>query len=486
MGDIKKQTLSGVKWTAIENISIKGVTFVLSLVLARLLTPGDFGVVGLTAIFFGIANVLIDSGFGNALVRKENRTEDDYYTAFYFCFAVSVVCASVLCIISPLIAKFFNQPILTSIVRVSSLTLIIGTLGLIPRTKLYVDLNFKAGSIVNFVSAVTSGVIGCLLAYYGFGVWAIVWQGVASTTIGVILVWCFRPCRILFLFSKISFKELFGYGSRLSISGILHIIYSEMTTLAIGKFYSPASLGNYYRGTSIASLPVQNINSIVTKVTFPIFARLQNDNEKLINVYRAYISLIMMGVIFLCILVAALSKPFVFFFLTEKWSGAIIFIQIFAFAIMFDPICSLNLNLLQIKGRSDLFLRLEIIKKIIAVAILFAAIPFGVVAICVSKIIYTQIAVVINTHYTRKLFGLGYWQQVSDFSPYFLYSVIACLPAVAFTYLCPWSLVALIAGSILSTGIYIMILRLRNDELYMQHVHPVFVKLANKIPGVCY
>lgn len=482
MGEVKQQTLNGVKWSAIERFSIQGVTFLLGIVVARLLTPADYGLVGMVGIFFGVSQTLIDSGFGNALVRKPDRTEDDFYTAFYFCLAVSIVCAGLICLASPWIADFFNQPLLSPISKVLSLNLVLGTIGMIPSSKMYIALDFKTTAKINFICAVASGLLGLALAFLGYGVWALVWQSVGSNVLRIILLWAYRPCKLLLRFSKKSFNQLFGYGSKIAASGLLHTIYSEMTTIVIGKFYTPASLGNYSRGVSMSTLPVSILTGIVSKVTFPILARIQNEDERLIKIYRSYISLIMMGVVLGCMLMAALAKPLILGLLTDKWAGAIIFVQIFAFAIVFDPICSLNLNLLQVKGRSDLFLRLEIIKKTIAVLILLAAIPFGVVVICISKVIYTQVAVALNTYYTGKLFGLGYWQQWKDFSPYFGYSLVACLPSLALSYLCPWHFVSLIVGAISAVAIYIWILKTRRDEVFMTHVAPTLQALMQKLP----
>ncbi len=481
MGEIKKQTLNGVKWSAIERFSIQGATFFIGLVVARLLTPADYGMVGMIGIFFAISQSLIDSGFGNALVRKPDRTEADFYTAFYFNIAVSIVCAILLCLISPWIADFFNQPILSPITKVMSLNLVLGTLCMIPSTKIYIALDFKTGAKISFTSSLLSGLIGLLLAFLGYGVWALVWQSIAANVIRAIMAWMYNPCRLLFIFSKKSFRQLFGYGSKLAASGILHTLYSEMTTIAIGKFYTPASLGNYSRGTSLASMPVSIITGIVSKVTFPILSKIQNDDEHLIKIYRGYISLIMMGVVFGCMLMAVLAKPLILMLLTEKWAKAIIFVQIFAFAIVFDPICSLNLNLLQVKGRSDIFLRLEIIKKVIAIAILFAAIPLGVVAICISKVIYTQVAVYLNTYYTGKIFGLGYWQQRKDFLPYFGYTAIACIPAWLLVTFCPWHWVSLSVGALSAVVLYPLILNQRRDAVFMHHVRPVIDKFLSKI-----
>ena len=480
MGEIKQQTLSGVKWTAIERFSIQGVQFLLGIVVARLLTPADYGLVGLLGIFLGISQTLIDSGISNALVRKLDRDEADFSTAFYFNIAVATGCAAAIFFGSPWIAHFFKQPELSPIAKLYSVNLIIGAFGMVQGAKLTIEVDFKTQARINFISAVVSGIICLVLAYLGWGVWSLVWQSIISNVMRVILLWTSTKWKPLLLFSKKSFNNLFGYGSKLMASGLLHTVYSELTTIAIGKFYTPAALGNYYRGQGMSSLPVNMITGMFGRVTFPIFSRIQNDDERLIRVYRNYISSVMMLVVFFVMLIVALAKPLILFLLTDKWSGAIIFVQVYAFAIVFDPICQLNLNLLQVKGRSDLFLRLEIIKKIIATAILFAAIPFGVLAICISKVIYGQIAVIINTYYTGKLFGLGYWKQCKDFLPYFAYSAIACAPAAILAYLCPWHIVSLIVGAISATIIYLAILRICKDTVFMAHIHPYTNKLSKK------
>lgn len=482
MGEIKQQTIKSVKWSTIERFSIQGVTFLLGIVVARLLTPADYGLVGMVGIFFGISQTLIDSGFNNALVRKPDRTEDDFYTAFYFSLGISIILASSLSLCAPLIADFFNQPVLKQIVPVMSLNLIIGTIGIIPGTKIYIALDFKIDAKINFICAVSSGVFGLILAYCGFGVWALVWQGLCCSSLRMILLWILRPSKLYLRFSKKSFNQLFGYGSKLMMSGLINTVYSEFTTIVIGKFYSPSALGYYSRGTELAIMPVRLTTNIVTRVTFPILARIQNDDERLVSVYRTYISLIMMVVVFGCLLIGSLARPWILGFLTDKWESSIIFAQIFVFAIVFDPISSLNLNLLQVKGRSDLFLRLEIIKKVIGLCILLASIPLGVVAICISKVIYTQIAVIINTHYTGKLFGLGYWQQWKDFSPYFFYAGLACIPSIALAYLCPWYIFSLIVGAISSIILYIWILKISKDSVFHAHVAPMLQKYINKFP----
>lgn len=471
MGSIKDSTVSGVKWTAIEKFSVQIVNFLLGLLLARLLTPTDFGTIGMIGIFMAISQTFIDSGFSNALIRKQDVSDEDYSTAFYFNTAVGIICYILLFCLSGLIASFFKTPELKGIIKVYAIVLFINSLTSAQYAKLNHDMNFKLQARISFVASLISGGAGVLLAYLGFGVWALVWQAIASATIRALLLWLFAHWKPLISFSQSSFKYLFSYGSKLLLSGLLHTVYSNFSSLAIGRYYSSTDLGYYSRGNQFAALPSTSITSILQKVTFPLFATIQDDDSRLISVYRKYIGMTSMVIFFLMVLLAALSKPLVLFLLTDKWIDAAVFIQIFCFALMFDHICQLNLNLLQVKGRSDLFLKLEIIKKSISMGMLIIAIPIGVKAICISSVIYTQIAVYINTYYTGKLFGLGYSEQLRDYSKYFTCSVVSCTPAFLLSLVPAPPIFILIGGAIVSAFIYLLLLR--KDKNLMEFIEIV-------------
>lgn len=459
MSSVKEDTLRSVKWTAIEKFSVQGIQFLLGLVMARLLTPEDYGTIGVLGIFFAISGTFIDSGFSNALIRKNDRTEADYCTVFYFNVIIAIVCYAILFVVAPWIADFFHMDILCPILRVQAVTLVLGALMGVQCAKLTIDLNFKALAKRNVYASLVSGVLGVILAYIGWGVWALVAQNLISCIINFIFIWVY--CRWLpkVGFNKESFSYLWGFGSKLMASGLLHTIYNNLTTLIIGRYFSSKDLGVYSRGTQIATYPANITSDVLGKVTFPIFAKIQDDDRHLINVYRKYICITSMIIFFGCVLMAAIAKPMVLLLLTTKWTGAIVYLQIFCFAIMFDHICRVNLNLLEVKGRSDLFLRLEVIKKTISISILFASIPFGVIGICVSKVIYTQIAVFINTYYTGKLFHLGYVAQLKDFSGFLIKSIVACTPAYILTYCNVNNWIALAIGCISAVGLYWLMLR---------------------------
>lgn len=479
MGSITTDTISGIKWTAIEKFSKQIVNFLLGLLLARLLTPTDFGTIGMLGIFMSISSTFIDSGFSNALIRKPEISDEDYSTAFYFNIIVGLVCYALMFVCSPLIASFFEMPILNSIVKVYSVTLFINSLTSVQYAKLNRELNFKLQAKISFVSVLFTGLIGVVLAYIGLGVWALVWQAIVSSVLRAWMLWTFAHWYPESRFSKESFRYLFSYGNKLLASGLLHTLYSNLSTLAIGKFYTAGDLGYYSRGNQFATLPTNTITGILQKVTFPLLAKIQDDDERLIRVYRKYIRITSCGIFFLMCLLASLSKPVVEFLLTDKWIEAAVYVQIFCFALMFDHICQLNLNLLQVKGRSDLFLKLEIIKKSIAFAILCAAIPFGVKAICISSVVYTQIAVYINTYYTGKLFGLGYFAQIRDYGKYLVSSLVSCIPAFLMTYSTMNSLVIILLGSVTAVFVYCGILFTRRDQDFYELLNLIKQKMNN-------
>ena len=264
-------------------------------------------------------------------------------------------------------------------------------------------------------------------------------------------------------FNISSFKELGSFGSRLLVSGLLHTIYSNLTTFAIGKFYSAKDLGFYSRGIQFAQLPNNATNGVLGTVTYPILAKIQDDEARLIHVYRKYIRITSLCIFIFSGILCALAKPIILFTLSEKWAEAIIFLHIFAFSCAFDHLCTINLNLLKVKGRSDLYLRLEVIKKTIAVTILFTAIPFGVLAISLSNLLYNQIAVFINTYYTGKLFHLGYLKQMKEIAPYLLCSIFSCLPAFAITFIELPHILTIILGTGIALLLYWIILRNNPD-----------------------
>lgn len=475
---IKSLALSGAKWAMIEKFSLQIIQFAIGIVLARLLTPADYGTIGMLAVFFSISNVFIDSGFASALIRKKNPTESDYSTVFVSNLVISVVFFLLLVLIAPWVAKFYNIPILCPILRIQSISLLLYAFMAVQVTRLTAEVNFKVLARASLISSPLSGLIGICLAYIGWGVWALVAQNLIGSVLKFICLFYQRRWFPTFSFSRRSFDELFGFGKNMLGAGILSAVYFNLDSIVIGKFFLPVSLGNYARGTSIARLPVDNINGVLNSVTYPILAKLQDDTDRLLSAYKKYIALTSMCIFFCCLLMSSLGKPLILFLLSAKWNDAIIYLQLFSFAIMMDHLCVINLNLIKIKGRSDLIFKLEVVKRIVSFAILFAAIPFGVTGICISKIVYSLFAVYVNTYYNGKLFGMGFYDQFKDYAKYLVLSILACLPAYATSFLPFPNLVILIIGSFVSFSIYWY--TLRKDPMMIELVHIVKSKISRK------
>ncbi len=459
MESVRYTSLKSAKWSAIEKFSAQGARFVLGILMARLLTPGDYGIISMITIFIVITETFADSGFSLALVRQKSSSKEDISTVFSFNMVISIVCYGFLFILSPFIAEFFKVPVITSVLRVQSLTVIINSFMSVYVAKLTIDLDFKAIAIRSLLASILSGIIGVVFAYLDYGVWALVFQNIAAAIINLVFILIYCKWIPKLIFSKESFHRLFGFGRNILGVNIINRIYGNMTSIVIGRFFNSKDLGYYDRGTGLATFPVENANGILSKITLPILAKIQDDDERLINIYRKYISVTSLVIFFGCCLLASQAKPVILLLFTDKWNDSIIFLQIYSFAIMFDHVSTINLTLLQVKGRSDLFLKLELWKKTISISILFVSIPFGVVGICLSKVIYTQIAILFNTYYTSILFGLSYRSQFKDYIPYFLSASVACIPSFLISLSGLPNIYSLILGLLSSMSIYYIMMR---------------------------
>ena len=411
---LKQATTKGLFWSSVERFSNQGVQFVFSIILARLLSPSDYGIIAMVTIFFAVAQSFVDSGFSNALVRKTHRVEEDLSTCFYFNIGVGIIAYIVLFLIAPLVANFYNQPILSPIIRITGLEVMLNSLCVVQQALFTIKIDFKSQAKITLSATVISGIVGILLAYQGYGIWALVWQGVASSIVRMGLLWLMSKWRPRTGFSKSSFNYLFGYGSKLLASGLLDTIYNNIYPIVIGKFYNPAQLGNYSRALGWAQLPSANITSILQRVTFPVLSAIQDDTLRLQNSYRRLLKLSAFIVFPLMMGLAAIASPLIRVILTAKWDGCVLYLQILCFALMLYPIHAINLNLLQVKGRSDLFLRLEIIKKIIGVVILIITIPLGITAMCLGMVFSSIICLIVNTYYTSRFIDVGLLTQLKD------------------------------------------------------------------------
>lgn len=432
--------------------------------MARILLPSDYGMIGMLAIFIAIAQVLIDSGFSNALIQKKDRSEVDYSTVFYFNIVVGLVLYFILFFSSPLIANFYNTPELSSLTRVVALNLFINSLSVVQRAILSIKIDFKTQAKASLNAAWISGGVGIAMAYTGWGVWSLAVQTVLNAFINTVLLWFFLKWWPLKVFSYRSFKELFSFGSKLLASGLLDVTYRNIYTLVIGKKFASADLGYYTRADQFAQFPSSNLTGIIQRVTFPVLSEIQDDTERLATAYRKFLRLSAFLIFPLMTGLAAVAYPFIHFLLTEKWSFAALLLQVLCFSYMWYPIHAINLNLLQVKGRSDLFLKLEIYKKILGVVVLCVTIPMGLVAMCYGMIVSSLLALVINTFYTGKLIGVGLVKQLRDLSPALFYSFSMAIVVYTVIHLFDNQLVQLVIGITVGIIYYLLISYLTKSE----------------------
>ncbi|MEG2614075.1 MAG: lipopolysaccharide biosynthesis protein [Alistipes sp.] len=420
---LKTKTVNGVFWSSVERFSVQAIQFTISLLIARVLTPADYGVIGMLAIFMALSQTFIDSGFSNALIRKTNRTEVDNSTVFYFNIAVGLLFYALLYLAAPAIAQFYDTPILIPITRVLALGIIFNSLAIVQRALLTIRVDFKTQAKASLTAALLSGAVGLWMAYSGFGIWALAVQTILNGFLNTVMLWVLTQWRPLWVFSWSSFRELFSFGSKLLASGLIDTIYNNVYTIVIGKIFSAGELGYYSKAKEFSQIPSSNIQGIVGRVTYPILCELQDDDERLRQVYRRYLRLSAYLTFPLMIGLAALASPLITVLLTDKWVAAVLLLQILCFAMMWYPIHAINLNLLQVKGRTDLFLRLEILKKIVGVSILCVTIPLGVAWMCVGSVVSSIVCLAINTHYTGVLIQLGFLKQMRDLLPALFYSL---------------------------------------------------------------
>lgn len=422
--NLKVKATRGLFWSSVDRFSSQGISFVFTIFLARILDISDYGIVAMIAVFMAVAQVFVDSGFSAALIRKPDLNEEDKSTAFYFNIVVGLACYGTLFIVSPLIADFYDEPLLSPIIRVTGLSIVFNSLCVVQRALFTIAVDFKTQAIISLVCTVISGVVGLVMAYNGYGVWALVAQSTISAFLNFVLLWLCSRWRPVTGFSKASFHYLFNFGSKLLASGLLDTLYNNAYPIVIGKFYNSAQLGLYSRAQGYASLPSSNITGILQRVTFPILSLMQDDDERLALNYRRLLRVSAFVVFPLMIMLAAVAAPLIRVMITSKWDGCVGFLQILSLAMMWYPIHAINLNLLQVKGHSDLFLRLEIYKKIFGVLILICTIPLGVTAMCWGLVVGSVFSLVMNTYYTGKLIKVGFFMQMKDLLPTLVNSVV--------------------------------------------------------------
>lgn len=432
---LKDKTVKGVGWSTVDNVAQYAVTFVVGVVLARLLSPDDYGLIGIIAIFTTVCTAIINGGFSTALIRKNDCTDDDYNTAFIVNLGLSLLLYAVIFFCSPLIARFFEKPALVALTRVSSFTMIIGALGIVQQTRLTKRIDFKTQTKISLISAITSGLIGIGMAVAGCGVWSLVFQGLSSQLLRTILLWVYNKWVPKLKFSTNSFNNLFGFGWKMMLSGVLDSVWKELYQLVVGKYYSAATLGQYTRAKQFSTLFSSNLTNVIQRVTYPVLSNIQDEKERMVAAYRRIIKLTMF-ITFTCMFaLGAVSEPLLYCLIGEKWHEAATYLPLICLVGSFYPLHAINLNMLQVQGRSDLFLFLEIIKKIIGLAPLAVGIFVGIFPMLYTSVITCIISYFLNSYFPGKMLGYTSWKQLKDIAPSFFIALTMAVIVYSLKYL---------------------------------------------------
>ncbi len=451
---LKQKTKKGIFWSFISQFTNNGLQFVVGIIMARLLSPSDYGVTALPAIFIAIASVFVDSGFTAAMVRKPVLKECDLSTAFIYSTIIGVICYFLLFIGAPCIADFYNEPVLIPLIRVTALSFLWGPLATPQNILLQRKLDFKTPARIAILTKIIGAIVGITFAYLGYGLWALVVMGVLSSFLAFALTWFEVKWKPITGWSKDSFKYLWGYGNKMIVVSFIDQLYNNLSPIIIGKYYSVTSLGIYNRAKGYADLPSIQGTNVIKQVTFPVLSKLQDDNEALARNYRRILKLSAFIIFPVMTMLSALATPFVILLITDKWMDAIILLKLICFSAMWYPVHAINLNLLQVKGRSDLFLKVEIYKKGISLIFMICTLPFGIVYFVSAGIVSSLICLFINTYYTGKLINIGFLTQMRDLLPTLILSLFAFTITICMNIFVNNLWIQLFVGGILGTSFY--------------------------------
>lgn len=454
---LKAIATKGIIWSAVDKFAAQFGQFVVGVILARILLPEDFGLIGVLTIFIALSQTFIESGLGAALIQRQNRSKADFSTLFVFNLVVSIFFYLVLFFSAPFISSFFKQPQLIDLTRILGLVLFINAFAIVQRTKLIIEIDFKSIAKSNVIGMITGGLCGVVAAMNGYGVWSLVIQMLIGAFSSSLSFWFLSNWVPSVTFSKTAFKSLFGYGSKLLIAGLYAQVLNNIYNICLGKFYPITSLGYYTKAKNFADLSAGTIVSILQQATFPILASLQNDKEKLVSVYSRMIRMAAFFIIPLMTLIALLAKPIVILLLTEKWISLIPLLQWMVFARIFFPMSAINMNLLNAIGRSDLFLKVDLSKLPLTIVAMIITIPLGVKSIIIGQVVTSAISFIINAYLPGKFYGYGAVQQLRDMLPIFVATAGMAVLVFAISYFIDNLIFQLLLGGTVGALAYLFI-----------------------------
>ncbi|MBI5009517.1 MAG: lipopolysaccharide biosynthesis protein [Bacteroidia bacterium] len=425
--DLKRKTIKGFFWSSLESILSQGQGIIFGIFLARMLSPDEFGLIGMITIFISISQVFVDSGLSQSIIRKKNCNTTDYSTIFWVNLVIGTICYLLIWIAAPFIADFYENQQLIAITRVTSLSIIIGSLTLIQQTILTKDVDFKTLTKSSTTGTFVSGVTSLILAFYGFGVWSLVWRSIINQAVRSAILWGQNRWKPAFVYSKVTLLEHFRFGSNILIISIISAIYRNISNLIIGKSYSEKVLGYYTNADQYSTISSSTITSITNKVSYPVLSEMQDDDVKLKTNIHKLISNVMYISFIVMLGLAAVAKPLFGVVLGEKWLPSVIMFQALCFAYSISPMHVINQNIMKVKGRTDLFLRTEIIKYVIFTPLLVLGAIYGIEVLIGGIVLFYWTGYAVNAIYSKRLIDYSMTQQFLDFLPLF---GIAFVPAL--------------------------------------------------------
>lgn len=456
---LKKQAFSGLVWTFAQQFGHQLIGFIVSVILARILLPAEFGLIGMIAILVGVGRVLLDGGLTQSLIRSKSLDQEDYSTVFFFNLFGSFVIYGIIFFIAPLVADFYVQPLLVPIIRLYCLTFIIGGFAAVQQARLTKNMEFRIQTLMTIPATIIGGVVGVVMAYKGFGVFSLVWSQIVTSLISASQLWFYTKWLPDFKFNISKFKDHFNYGYKITLSNLLDKIFQNLYLIIIGKYFSAAQVGFYTRADTTTKLPVTNISSALNKVTFPLFATIQEDNVKLKRVYKQLMQIVVFIIAPVLILMAVLAEPIFRFLFTEKWLPAVPYFQILCISGILHPVHTYNLNVLKVKGRSDLFLKISVINKLITIIGILIGIQFGIFGLLYAQVLISFTTFFLHAFYTDKFISYSALEQIKDIIPIILLSlfcgaVILYLDVLLVNYL---DIFRIIIGLTVGGGVYFLL-----------------------------
>lgn len=454
MGFSRNQILSSFVWKLLEKCSVQVVTFIVTILLARLLTPNEYGIVAIITIFINLANVIVDGGLNTALIQKKNADNIDFSTILYASIVLSVIVYLVLYISAPYIAAFYENDALVPVVRVLSITVIPCAINAVQKAYVSKYLLFRTMCYCSLVSVVVSGIIGIAMAMKGFGVWSLVAQTIINQVLITVVMAFAVKWKPIITFSFDRFKSLFSYGWKIFLSNFIIAIYEDIRGLLIGKLYQPQILAFFDRGKQFPSLIMGNVNTSIQTVLLPAFAEDQDDRAKVKGMMRRATQVSCFFIFPLMIGLVVAAEPLVLFLLKEPWLPAVPFVRIFSIALLFMPIQSSNMIAIKSLGYSDITLKLEIFKKILEAIILVISFQINVYAVAIGMLVYNFLCIFINLAPNKKLLDYGISEQIKDIFPCFVCAVLMGVPTYFICYLKMSSLAVLLLQFVVGIALY--------------------------------